>query len=165
MKSWTIVFSLIVCLFSSLSARADLEEALKIHADYFPNREYSIGLDVDANHLISRIYFQDQNANQTFFSLESLANFTTIFSIGGIDLVRIRISERPTPYSATIEMSYTRSYLRGLHESLFFNVQFNPQTSHYTIVDRRSGQIVTEADVTTRYSAFLPIGISSVDTR
>ena len=165
MKSWIIVLTLFTAFFNFAPARADLVEVLNIQADYFPNREYAIGLDLDANRLISHIYFQDQNENQTFYTLDQLSDFTTMFQVAGIKLVQIRISQQAGPESATIELNYTENYLRGLRTSIFFQVQYNAATGAYDITDTRSNQVIHSVKVTTRYSMFLPIGIESVDTQ
>jgi hypothetical protein len=165
MKPCTIVFTLLLALISFSTARAENVEALKIHADYFPDRNYAIGLDLDANHLIHQIYFQDENGTDNYFSVSELSEFTPIFSVAGITFVRIRIASQPTPDSAVIEMSYTLNYLRGTHQSLFFNVGYNRVSNQYEITDARNNQVIHEAIVHTRYSLVVPIGISSVDTQ
>ena len=165
MKSWSIVFTAFVALFSFMPAHAVPIEVLTIHADYFPGREYAIGLDLDSNHMISQIYFQNANEEKTFFSFSELNQFTPIFSIGGITLVRIRIAEQTTPDSATIEMSYTLNYVRGTHRSLVFQVHYDAASAAYQIIDVRTNQIVHEATAYTRYSVLVPIGISRVETQ
>ena len=164
MKPWIIVFSTFCALLSFVPAKAELVESLRIHADYFPNRQYSVGLDLDANHLISRIYFQDQHGIKTFFTLDQLNDFTTIFEIAGLKLVKIRISEQSAPDAAVIEMSYTTNYLRGTHQSLFFPVHYNPAVGAYEISDARDNRVIHKANVNTRYGMLAPIGISSIET-
>jgi hypothetical protein len=167
MKFLTIISAVLLSVSSlcASSAFADTVEALKVHADYFPDREYAIGLDLDSNHLISRIYFQDERAIKTFYSLGDLSRFTTIFSVAGINLVKIRIAEQSAPDAAVIEMSYTLNYLRGTHLSLFFDVRYNEHIAQYEISDARTNRVIHEADVQTRMSAFLPIGIRGISTQ
>ena len=153
------ILSLLLSLCLAWSAQAEIVPALNVHTDYFPDREYSLGFDLDAGSLISRIYFQDNTGERTFYTLERLQNFAPIFKIMGFTLVRMRIASVDAPQSATVELQILKNYLTGGRRSIFFQVNFNQKTSKYEITDARSGNIVQAVKVITRYAGPVPVGI------
>jgi len=149
------------------SARAELVDEIKIKADYFPDREYTVGADLDENHLIKRIYFVQKNSNSpTFFTLEELAQPQTLFEIFGIKLVQIQVIAPSNPSSVTISMSYVENYLIHSIRNAEFGMNYNPSSQGYDVIDFSSRQIIHQARVVTNYASFprIPVGIASIQT-
>ena len=124
-----------LCL--SFSVRAEVQEILKVHSDYFRDREYTVGLDVNDDDTISEMTFQESGKNATPYSLDTLKNFTTIFQVVGINMVQLRIVKQDSPTTATIELS-TLYGIGGSHRSYFFSVRLNPASHQYELVDSRN---------------------------
>ncbi|MBC7396712.1 MAG: hypothetical protein H7333_04640 [Bdellovibrionales bacterium] len=145
-------------------AQAEIVPVLAVHSDYFPDRDYALGLDLDSNALISRIYFQDENGHKAFFSLDDLQNYTPIFKMKGFALVRMKISSMESPKAATVELQMVKNYLTGSKRSVFFKVTFSADTHQYEITDSRSDKIITSVLVETRYASRIPVGIYDLVT-
>lgn len=145
-------------------ANAAIVSVLHVQSDYFPSRDYQIGLDLDPQQLISEMYFQNEKGKQTFYSLDQLKSFSTIFEMAGFTLVSMRISKVESPQSATIELQILHNYLTGNRRSIFFHVGFNPVTHQYEISDARSGKVIHQVTVVTHYIALVPVGIYDLAT-
>lgn len=153
------ILSVLLSFFIVLSAHAEIVPVLKVHTDYFPDREYSLGFDLDEASLISKIYFQDNSGEKTFYTLDSLQSFAPIFKMMGFTLVKMRIASVDAPQSATVELQILKNYLTGARRSLFFKVNFNPKSAKYEITDARTSLIVQSVKVITRYAGPVPVGI------
>jgi hypothetical protein len=166
MKTCTIVL-IAFCLISGLnSARADLVTAINVTADYYPGNQYSVGFDLDPNHLIDRVYFQDENGNKTFWTLDELSNFQTVFMIAGFKVVQMRIASHVGNTQAVIELQYTANALAGTHASLMFQCSLDAASGQYNVTDKRSGAIIHSAEATTRYNFMhVPVGVSGITTQ
>jgi hypothetical protein len=163
MKHSFLILSVLASFFT-LAAKADLVQTVSIQADYFPNDQYAIGLDIDENHQISRVYF-DQDGTNTFYSLDQLSTPTTIFEIAGINLVRMSILSHVGTDQATIELDYTQNYLTRSEGSMTVSVAYNAATAQYEVTDLRDNKIIHSVEVVTRYSFLrMPIGIAEIDT-
>ena len=147
------------------SAHAELVTAMNVTADYYPGNHYSVGLDLDNNNLIHQVYFQDQNGNQTFWTLDELANFQPVFTIAGFQVVEMKIASHVGNTSAVIELQYTTNTLTGSTANLLFQCSLNAATGQYQVVDERTNQVIHNAETTTHYSFLhLPVGVNSIVT-
>ncbi len=155
-----MLFSFGLCL----QSQAEIVPALAVRTDYFPENEYALGLDLDSQSLISRIYFQNELGQKSFFSLTELESFTPIFKIKGFTVVKMRISEVVSAQSAVVELQILRNYFTGAKRSFFFKVNYNSESSKYEISDNRSGKIIHSVKVETRYAGPLPVGIFNLVT-
>ena len=168
MKIFAIVGLCLSVITSLHGARADLVDEIKITSDYYPDREYAVGFDMGADHLINRIYFYLKgSAAPAFFTLQELQDHPqTIMEIAGIKLVQMQIVNHTSNDAATIQLSYTQNYLRRTAGSMLIGVQYNAGAGHYDIYDLRDQRIIHSARVLTNYATFphIPLGISSVIT-
>ena len=164
MKYWILIIAVSLGVLNVVSARAELVESVKIHADYFVDTDYSIGLDLDANHLITQIYF-DQDGQKTFFPLNDLSDCQTIMKVAGVSVVQMKISSHNGTQSAIVDLSYVQNYLTYNHAMMQVSVTYNGATGHYDVVDLRDHHVIHTAYVYTRYNFLhIPIGISSIET-
>jgi hypothetical protein len=151
---------------ASNSARADLVTALNVTADYYPGNQYAVGFDLDTNHLIDRVYFQDENGNKTFWTLDELSTFQTVFMIDGFRVVQMRIASHVGYTQAVIELQYTANALAGTHASLLFQCSLDAATGQYNVMDKRTGAVIHSAEATTRYNFMhVPVGVSGILTQ
>ena len=164
MKNMFLLLSFVFGLSHAGLANATLVESVKIHADYYPDNSYSIGLDLDANKLVTQIYF-DQDGEKTYFPLNNLTDFQTIMKVSGVTLVQMRVASHNGSQSAVVELNYTQNYISGNHASMMVGVNYNSTTGQYEVTDQRNNQIIHDVTVHTRYNFLrLPIGISSIET-
>ena len=147
----------------SANARAEFVKVLDVDADYFPEHHYSLGFDLDSNHLISRLYFKTDDHTPAFYTLEELKKEVTLFTMIGIPVVKMKIVNQESADSAVIALEIFPDAFHSLRPILF-HARYNASFAAYEIEDTRSHSVIHKANVVTRYRFGVPIGIYDVVT-
>lgn len=161
----SFLLSLLFLVLSS-TAQAEKVSALKIESDYFPGVAYEVGFDLNPQHLIERVYFNEEKAEPVFFSLDELrTSYVTVFKKFGFSFVRMKIVRMDSESSGTIELSILRNAMLGKRRSLYFDVKYNAASGKYQITDPRSGQSLYNLIISTNFAAGMAVGIRDIQPK
>ncbi len=171
-KKLGIIFSVIFCLFQNTShaqVSDELTSLIEITAEYYPSETYHIGLELNSDHSLNRVYYENNAKIKRFFSIEDLKKRVVLMTAknGDSTVNLVYLGVRPmSDGKFNFIISYMRNGLfkTGSIKSVNYTVQYNSSNQSYIVTDNQSERLISRAHVLTNFWFSKAVGIDKIQT-
>lgn len=134
-----------------------------LSAESEPGKSGKIGIYVDADNKISKMFYIDSDLDEQSYPLSSLSTYQTLVKKKGYDLVKVK-SGSYSDYSASFTLRYYTNALTGSSKTIVISVSYNKRLGKYEALDSNQRPI-TRAHATTHQNMVgMAVGIEDILT-
>lgn len=142
---------------------------IEITAEYYPRETYQLGLELNADHSLNRVYYENNEKQKRFYSMEELKNRVVLMKTVDSGKVYNLVYLSVNPGMKKDEYKFTISYMRnGLLKNMTamtqYLLQFNKTRQSYDLLDIDSQRLISRAYVKTNFWFGKAVGIDEVIT-
>jgi hypothetical protein len=169
----SLAFGLFLAVFaSSANAGNDKEKevvsVVEITAEYYPKEKFHLGLELNSDQSLNRVYYENNEKQKRFYSMEDLRKRVVLMKTEDDGKVYNLVFLSVIP-GKTGEYKFLISYMRnGLMKNMtataLFSLRYNKSRGEYDLIDASSGRVIERALVKTNYWFGKAVGIDEVIT-
>lgn len=155
---------------STANAATDKEvvQVVEINAEYYPKEKFHLGLELNSDHSVNRVYYENNENQKRFYTLEDLSRRVVLMNTEDDGKVYNLVYLSVVP-GKTGEYKFLISYmknglLKNMTATALFELHFNKSRGEYDLIDTRTGRVIERALVKTNYWFGKAVGIAEVIT-